>query len=138
MSGQVFLIKPSKIYLSILMIATILSLFIIERLPFSFGIKTLFIIALFLYMGNIIWVFGLLRSKRSIRQITHKQKNHWILQTEESDFEAELSGDSTVINQLAVLRFQIAGSWRAKSCIIFPDALEQGLYRKLMVSVRMG
>ena len=132
-----FKLKPSRQYLILLISFLILSLWVAVMLPVSLWIRFAVAGLAAGYGAILLWQAGLLRAKTSIVSMRRLENGNWFLSTRSLQYEAEIRGDSTVTNQVSVLRFQPLQRWRPVSCVIFRDALPPEDYRRLVVVLRM-
>lgn len=128
-----FHLKPSKIYLNLIIVILIASVLIVLFVTIANWLKVLLSLFLLFYGGHIIWRFGLLKSQNSILQIQQQETNQWLLYTRDKKYLADLRGDSTVTSKIAILRFQVSKHFFPQSCVIFRDSLVQGQYRELVI-----
>src|SRR3990167_11389359 len=119
-----FELKPSKLYLLIMLVILMISIgLIISLQDCKMAIRILMILFIILYGTWIIWRFVLLRSPTSVIRIQHIDKQEWQIQLNQSHHLAILSGDSIVTPWLSILRFKISGEFWKPSCVIFSDSL---------------
>lgn len=133
-----FRLKPSKQYLILISGALLISVGCVISLSAGMWMKLASLIWVVIYSGHLFWRYGLLRTKCSITSIRRHSDGRWLLHTPQQNYAAELRGDSTVTGLVSVLRFRVAQRRWPVSCVVFRDSLERGLYRKLLVVVKMG
>lgn len=138
MLDQEFKLKPSRLFIILFSIFLLVTLLIFLFLPLSFRLKLFGFILLSLYVFHIYWKFGLLRSGSAILSLKHLTQDIFQVYTANETYEATLCGDSTVTSIISILCFQRSKSWYKTSVIILPDSLDPGLYRRLVVVLKMG
>ncbi|TAK73040.1 MAG: hypothetical protein EPO11_09235 [Gammaproteobacteria bacterium] len=136
MHNPAFNFKPSRCYLSLLVLLVAGSLAIIWCLPFTLIIKLIGLIVVSCYGGWLFWQFGLLRSPHAIVGMVHCQEDKWLVRTPKTTYLAELRGDSTLTRWVCLLRFQPSHRFWAASCLVFRDSLEADHYRQLLIHCR--
>ena len=138
MLAHEFKFKPSKQYLILLLITVFSSTVVVVCLPVSFWVKLLLLGLLCLYGANIIWKFGLLRSKTAVLGVILQSEGLWHIYIGKQSYPAKLMGNSTVTGFVSILRFQVLGSFWPKSCVVFSDSVDSDHYRQLLVLLRMS
>lgn len=135
MHGVSISLKPSKILITWFLLLLLGSVAVISYLTIDPWLKGFLIFFVLSYGSYLIYRYGLLMSKYSIKQLTLNPEI-CILGNGVDTISAELCGDSTVTTWLCVLRFKVAGTWFKRSCVILKDAIEQGSYRELTIMLR--
>lgn len=133
-----FKLQPSRIYRSLLAIATVLSCAVILTLSLSSLALVAIMLALLVYMGVVFWRVGLLRDKNAVLLLHKISQQNWLLQTKAADYEASLRGDSVVTRWLCVLRFQPKDRYFTTTCVVFPDSLANGEFREFVKAIRVN
>lgn len=126
MHNRDFKLQYSTQYLTLVGLFVLSSAVILLSLTLSWWLKLCLLLVLCAY-GIYIVRYPMLCTLR------YAQNKQWLLQTAETTHTATLSGDSTVTQWFAVLRFRVAGSRLPRTCLIFRDSLPQGDYRRLLV-----
>lgn len=135
---QAFSIHPSKINLYGLGGLFIISMMVILMLPFVLFTKIILFLLLFCYEAAIWWQHGLLEGRDSITQLMCAD-SHWLLKRGQAWHEAELMGETTVTRMGSILCFRpLDDSRRCLSCVILPDSLRRGEYRRLIQVLKWG
>lgn len=128
-------LKPSKLLIIFFLFLSIASMTVIGSLTVNMGLKIILSVVVIFYGGYILYQYGFLMSKYSIKQLILNPEV-CLLRTEAGEFSAKLCGDSTITTKLCILRFKVANQWLKRSCLITQDALEQGSYRQLTITLR--
>ena len=132
-----FQLKPSRLYFSLHLITMLISIALVLYLPILWLLKLILLSILIGYGTYLICHYGLLRHPDSITQIRRLSDGCWLLHTSRKIYEARLCNFSTATCFVSILRFYPSGHRWPTSCIIFPDSLNQDLYRQLLVVLRM-
>ena len=140
MREKEFNLQPSQFFIALLIIVQLACLIIILTVKISWWVKISLFLLVCLYGINIFWRDALLRSNRAIHTIKRLTNDEWQVITKRGKFSAYLCGDSTVTAYVSILKFKYSGKrilWPI-SCVIFPDSLKPGDYRKLLVTLKCG
>lgn len=129
-------LKPSKQFISLILIVTCLSFFIISQLAVEIWLKFVLFLFVTLYGGYIFWRYGLLMHSYSIGRIKSSSDEYYI-SNRISTYPVELLGDSTITTWVSILRFKRPGNRAKHSCIVFNDSLDRDNYRRLIVRAKM-
>lgn len=131
MLNQTLYLKPSNKALVLFISVLSGSLLIVFTLNIG-ALLTILIAIVCISYGSLLW-----RDHGFIREISCSRDKDWQLFTREGVLiTAKLRSDSIVTAHLCLLRFQ-AGKKRY-GCLIFRDSLAEGLYRRLLVQVRIS
>jgi hypothetical protein len=128
-------LKPSKLFLILVIITLICSVFIIYSLPIKLRFRSILLGLTLTYGWFMIWDRALLQGAHSILGLKY-DANGWQIQERIKQSPAQLCGESTIASFISILRFKLAGQRRKRTCLVFKDALGSELYRKLLVSLR--
>ncbi|HEX2549259.1 MAG TPA: hypothetical protein VHM20_05480 [Gammaproteobacteria bacterium] len=88
-----------------------------------------------LFFLSITYGFYCLKTMRPFQTLKYLGENRWLLSTQKDFYIGQVCGDSTVTSQICILRFALIGHRFKKTCFIFRDSLEPGLYRCLLVEL---
>ncbi len=131
MLNQTLYLKTSIKALLLFIIVLSGSLLVLFMLNITILLKLLFAMAYISY-GCLI-----LRDNRIIREISCSRDTDWQLFTRNGALvTTKLRSDSIVTSHLCLLRFQ-CGRERY-GCLIFKDSLAEGLYRRLLVQLKIS
>jgi hypothetical protein len=136
-SNSEFILKPSRQFFMLQLVAWVSSILITCTLPVHGVIKLMLILVVSSYCGFMVWRYGLLRGKSVVLALKHREDNFWQLREHDATYQAELMGNSTVTPWVTVLQFRLPNQILRKHCVIFRDSLIPDRYRQLMVTVRM-
>jgi hypothetical protein len=129
-------IKPSKIFILLIIITLACCLAVIYHLPISqLWIRGIVVALTLRYGWRILKDYGLLTGGYSISHLS-LEEDGWKLQNRLRSFSAGLCGESTITNFVCVLRFKAPDRKQKITCIIFCDALPKSSYRQLLVQLR--
>ncbi|MDR3491724.1 MAG: hypothetical protein P4M12_06735 [Gammaproteobacteria bacterium] len=127
-------IKPSKYYLSIMLLLFVVSLAIVISLSVTLWVKAALIAGVCLYLGFILWDQCLLNSALAVHGLSYD--DGWFLHEKNSMIAASLCGSSTLTGFVSILRFAVENKKKKRSFLIFKDSISPGLYRQLLVQLR--
>ncbi len=132
-SPLTFTPEPSRILMLILLVTHLGGAALLWPLDLSWTVKAL-LFAMLLVSLIASWPR---RGRGGLRRLTWQADGDWLLQTREGDdIEATLLPGSYRHPWLVVLNFRLEGSRRRRSVVLFADALDPEMHRKLRV--RLG
>jgi len=128
---------PSKQFFIITLLILSITLLIIICSPFLWFIKIILIAVTLAYGGHLFFRYIFLRSPHSIIGLS-QNTNGWVLHQKNQLIQPlQLSGDSTLTNYVAILRFTQINKRFKQTCIVWKDSLDDpDTYRKLVVACR--
>jgi hypothetical protein len=129
-------LSPSKQFIFLIILALMGSLFTVFTLPVGGLIKGILITTILSYGFYILYFYGFLRHSNSIVRIFGSHDSEWNIMDRSGTNVAELCGSSTVTTCCAILRFKVSDRKMKRSCVVFPDSVPEGFYRKLLVSIK--
>lgn len=119
-----FYFYPSRYLMGLLMLIHAAALLCVLVLPLQWWAYLL--IGLVLFVSLIYYIERLVRYrlKSSIRCIEQNADGSWQLQQRQSSLRAKLSGESVVTRFVLVLNFDLLGSKKKQSVVVFKDSLQ--------------
>jgi hypothetical protein len=135
MLDREFILKPSKLYLSLISVIWLFSL-ILLCLTLEIKVKIGSMILVGGYGCYLLWRYALLLSPHAIISLRCHADGHWHLSTHKQQFRAQLRGDSTVTGFVSVLRFRVEKRLLPVSCVVFKDSLSAQHYHQLLMVIR--
>ncbi|NOX75942.1 MAG: hypothetical protein GXP17_04880 [Gammaproteobacteria bacterium] len=134
-SPLTFTPEPSRVLMLILLVSHLGGAALLWPLDLSAAVKAL-LVALLLMSLIASWPR---RGKGGLQRLTWQADGDWLLQAHGGDdIEATLLPGSYRHPWLVVLNFQLEGSRRRRSVVLFADALEPEMHRKLRVRLGLG
>lgn len=130
-------LKPSRQYLIFLLSLLFTTVCLIILAPIPFFLKGASLLGSSLY-GWYLIEGALLHHPHAIIFIEHKSDGSWLLRSKRNAYKSMISGDSTVTSLISILRFNRPHHFFKKTCLIFPDSLPDGDYRRLLVVLKMA
>ena len=125
-------LKPSILFVSLILMMTGISLIVICFLPIFLVVKIILLIITLGYGMPILQRDGFLRHSQSIIGLNLNKEGEWQLRSRSKEISAILLGESTVTPFVCVLRFALPHQRKKQSCVIFKDSVEKEVYRKLL------
>jgi hypothetical protein len=129
-------VRPSRQFIALILLALIMALGAIWALSLSIALRGLLLGLTACYGVYILRRYGLLRTKDSLVAFRVLESGTWHLITNDKVYAGELAGDSTITGRLLVLRFAQNGAKLKRTFVIFKDALEASIYRRLLIQLR--
>jgi len=129
-------LKPSKQFLTLMVLVYAMSCSIIFYLPVSPWAMGMLLLGVTGYVVRMIRVYGTLYSNYSIHHLRALTDGQWELISPQGLIIAKLTGDSIVTRFLCLLRFRVPGRMQKCTCLIMQDALDVQQYRRLLVHLR--
>ncbi len=130
-------LKPSRLFIYLLMVILVGCLLCIFSLSVAWSLKIILIISVLFYGAWIFWKEIYLMSAASMVGLQLLEEESCYLRYFSSNtIAAEIDGSSTVTALVCVLRFKVPDQRRKTACVVFKDSVDKEMYRKLMVWLR--
>lgn len=123
-------LKPSWIFIALILCIFFTSIGLVVSLSISSKIKLLLLILIVVYL---LWV---IKSARTVQKLRYLQTGDWLIITKKDQFIGRIASDSTVTRWVVILRFEVPNRWFKYSVVVFHDALDDVLYRQLVLQLR--
>lgn len=128
-------LRPSKCFIAGLILILGLSLLIISTLHMNYWLRGIIAGVTLRYGLAILKKDGFLTNGYSIFRLRGGEGG-WLINDRLGESPVELLGESTITNLVCILRFKLINQPGKRTCLIFRDALDAGLYRQLLVFLR--
>lgn len=125
-------LKPSRVYLCVMVGLLIGSVAIAVSLPIGWCVRIMLMIGVLVYGYWVLWTKILMKGDDPIKGIQLRMDGSCYLRFSGYTIEAAVQGDSTVTTIVCALRFKRLGM-KKDSAVIFKDTIGQERYRQLLV-----
>lgn len=136
MSVQEFNIKPSVIYIVLLLSIIVTSLVMTLLLPFPAWARWPLLVLLSLYSISLMRHYALLTAPDAVLGLNKLDQSRWQIRTRQGVYEGNLLKDSLASQLVSVLRFRVAGKRAPVTCVIWCNSLPRDDYRRMLVLLK--
>ena len=128
-------LKPSRIVNGCILVLSLSSLLIVGTLSIFWVLKVVFVSLLLFGVQDLLWRINGHRVD-SIQGLRLIRREECQLRLRDETVSALICGDSTVTNQICVLRFKELGKRKIYSCVIMSDSVPPTDYHALLIWLR--
>ena len=129
-------IQPSRQFISLILVIVIGSISIICALGVGLLIKSFLLSMTIYYWHTIFYRYGILQHPQAWIKLNLNADGSCLVHQQRQQYEAQLSGNSIITNFVCILRFTLSEQQKKHSCLIFRDAIQPDLYRRLLIQLR--
>lgn len=132
-------LKPSRYYCCLILCCYGLAGFCFWTLSWAWWIKAIIHLTLIIYVCYLIKTKVLLQAPHAILRLTHVNKTTWRFVLRSGlEQEAILRSNSYISPWLVILNFRKPKTYKIISVVIFPDAVNKQVFRRLRVLLRFA